>query len=61
VGEVARILATRPPVIVTADRPVTPQSRAAKRMVAAAIARDYREIAHETLATRDIRAFALRE
>jgi len=61
VGEVARILAARPSVIVTADRPVTPQNREANRMIAAAIARDYREIARETLATRDIRAFALRE
>lgn len=61
VGEVARILAARPPVIVTADHPVTPQNREAKRLVAAAIKRGYRQIAHERLATRDIRAFALRE
>lgn len=60
-GEVARILAARPPVIVTADRPVTPQNREARALVKAAIARDYRELADETLQGRDIRAWALRE
>ncbi|WP_379920822.1 ArnT family glycosyltransferase [Erythrobacter sp. R86502] len=59
-GEVARLLATRPPVIVTADRPFTPQNRDAKRLVDDAIARDYQAIAQETLDRRVITAWQLR-
>ena len=40
-GEVARILARAPAVIVTADRPVTPQNREAARLIGDAIAADY--------------------
>lgn len=58
--EVARILAARPPVIVTANRPATPQNRAATRLVEQAIARDYREIAREPLGPRDFHVWALR-
>lgn len=59
--EVARILAGRPPVIVTSDSPVTPQNPEALRRIRTAIARDYREIARESLHKRTVRAFVLRE
>jgi len=59
--EVRRILATRPPVIVTADLPLTPQNFAAKDQVDAAIARDYRLLAKEELHHRDIFAWVRRE
>ncbi|MCM0000693.1 MAG: glycosyltransferase family 39 protein [Erythrobacter sp.] len=59
--EVRRILATRPPVIVTADLPLTPQNFAAKDQVDAAIARDYRLLAMEELHHRDISAWVRRE
>ena len=42
-GEVARILATRPGAIVTADRPMTLQSEGPTALVAAALAADYEE------------------
>lgn len=58
--EVARILATRPPVIVTAEKPLTPQNLAAKDQVDAAIARDYRLIAQEELHHRLVYAWARR-
>ncbi len=58
--EVARILAARPPVIVTADTAFTPQNRDSKRLVDQAAARDYTEIAHETLDERVIRVWARR-
>ncbi len=60
-GEVARILATRPAVIVTADSAFTPQNAEAKRLVEEMIARDYRELAHATLHKRIIRAWSLRD
>ncbi|MFA6219514.1 MAG: glycosyltransferase family 39 protein [Erythrobacter sp.] len=59
-AEVARILATRPPVIVTADTAFTPQNEKARALVKAAIACDYFEIAHETLHEREIRAWSRR-
>jgi len=59
--EVARILAARPRVIVTADRPVTIQNSDSKRLIKAAIARDYRELTHVTLHKRKVRAWILRE
>ncbi|TAD75626.1 MAG: hypothetical protein EAY70_10360, partial [Sphingomonadales bacterium] len=59
--EVARILAARPPVIVTADTPLTPQNAKALSLVNAAIARDYRPLAQEVLHKRVIRAFARRD
>lgn len=59
--EVARILAARPPVIVIADRPLTPQNTAALGIVRAAIARDYRPLAQEEFHKRIVRAFVLRE
>lgn len=41
-AEVARILATRPPAIVTLDEPLAPWNRRSQALVAAATARDYR-------------------
>ncbi|MFD1788325.1 hypothetical protein ACFSC3_12160 [Sphingomonas floccifaciens] len=41
-AEVARIIATRPPAIVTMDEPLAPWNAASHRIVATAIARDYR-------------------
>ncbi len=60
-GEVARILATRPPVIITADKAFTPQNPEAMRRVKQALARDYSEIASTTLHNRLVRAWALRD
>lgn len=59
--EVRRILATRPPVIVTADLPLTPQNYAAKDQVDAAIRRDYRLLAKEELHHRYIFAWVRRQ
>ncbi|QYJ06614.1 ArnT family glycosyltransferase [Qipengyuania flava] len=56
-GEVARLLATRPPVIVTADTEFTPQNEDAGALVKEALAAGYREIANETLHEREIRAW----
>jgi 4-amino-4-deoxy-L-arabinose transferase-like glycosyltransferase len=58
--EVGRILAARPPVIVTAAEPVTPQNPEAKRLVEQAIAQDYRLLAEAELRQRKIRAWTLR-
>lgn len=41
-AEVARILAARPPAIVVADRPVTPQNPDVERLVRQALEQDYR-------------------
>ena len=41
-AEVRRILANKPPVIVTLDRPLGAWNRETRRLVAAALARDYR-------------------
>lgn len=60
-SEVARILAARPPVIVTADTAFTPQNEDAGRLVEATVARDYTEIAQETLHDRVVRAWVLRD
>ncbi|WP_341713399.1 hypothetical protein [Erythrobacter sp.] len=59
-AEVARILATKPPVIVTADTAFTPQNKNTEALVKAAIDRDYLEIADETLHKRKIRVWARR-
>ena len=58
--EVARILATRPPVIVTADTPLTPQNERAKALVLEHIARDHRELANIEIGDRTIRAWERR-
>ncbi len=58
-AEVARILATRPSVIVTADSAFTPQNEAATSLVESALASRYSEIGHETLHERTIRVWAL--
>ena len=60
-GEVARILATKPGAIVTADRPVTEQNRAAGRLVAEAIAAHYRPLATAVIRERTYRAWARRD
>ena len=44
-GEVARILATRPAVIVTANKPMTAQNPQSTTLIKDAVARDYRRIA----------------
>ncbi|MDP4575808.1 glycosyltransferase family 39 protein [Qipengyuania sp. G39] len=59
-GEVARILATRPPVIVTADTPLTPQNEEAKALVLGYIDRNYSELAEIEIGDRTIRAWELR-
>ncbi len=59
-GEVARILATRPPVIVTADTPLTPQNEQAKALVLETIAGDYRELSAIEIGARTIRAWERR-
>ena len=59
-SEVARILATRPPVIVTADTPLTPQNEEAKALVLEHIDRDYRELADIEIGDRTIRAWERR-
>jgi len=59
--EVRRILGRRPPVIVTAEKPLTPQNFAAKDQVDAAIARDYRLLAKEELHHRYIFAWVRKQ
>lgn len=59
-GEVRRIIADRPPVIVTADTALTPQNLESKRLVDRAIAEHYRPLASGTLSGRTIRAWRLR-
>ena len=61
IDEVSRILATKPPVIVTADEAFTPQNKQSKALVEATVQRDYVEIGHEELHERTIRAWARRE
>ncbi|WP_370187315.1 ArnT family glycosyltransferase [Qipengyuania sp.] len=56
-AEIARILAARPPVIVTADTALTSQNPRAKRLVARAIAEHYRPLAQARLHEREIRAW----
>ena len=58
--EVRRILAARPPVIVTADSPLTPQSPDVLEMVRTALGEDYRPLARTQVGERTIRAW-LRE
>ena len=59
-GEVARVLATRPTVIVTANRPVTQQNLQANALVNAAIAADYRAIANADIQKRTLTAWVLK-
>lgn len=59
-GEVARVLASRPPVIVTADTPLTPQNEQAKALVLEHIDRHYRELADIEIGDRTIRAWERR-
>lgn len=56
-AEVARILATEPPVIVTADKHFTPQNEEAKAMVWARVRRDYVDVERQTLHERVIRVW----
>ncbi len=56
-AEVARILSTRPPVIVTADTGFTARNAAVGALVKQAIAGHYRELAETTLHERKIRAW----
>lgn len=44
VAEVGRILAGRPPVIVTMDEPMAPWNRQTQAMMTATLARDYRQV-----------------
>ncbi|OYX66730.1 MAG: hypothetical protein B7Y88_02525 [Sphingomonadales bacterium 32-64-17] len=57
-GEVARILATQPGVIVTASRPVTPQNHQATALVKATLEEDYRQIATANIQRRTLTAWA---
>ncbi len=59
--EVARILATRPGAIVTADEPVTEQNPNATALVRQAITQHYRPIGKAQIRGRVIRAWALRD
>ncbi|WP_370032304.1 ArnT family glycosyltransferase [Qipengyuania mesophila] len=56
-AEIARILAARPPVIVTADTALTPQNPRAQRLVTQEIAAHYRPLAQARLHERNIRAW----
>ena len=58
--EVARILSTRPPVIVTASDPLTRQNAAARKLVANALKRDYEPLANAELGKRTVRAWRRR-
>ena len=59
-GEVARVLAMRPPVIVTASDPLTRQNMAARKLVANALQRDYEPLANAELGKRTVRAWRRR-
>lgn len=61
VDEVARILAARPPVIVTAAQPLTLQNPATKGLVEQTIARDYRLLTRQDVHERQIRAWVRRD
>ena len=58
--EVARILSTRPPVIVTASDPLTRQNAVARKLVANALKRDYEPLANAELGKRTVRAWRRR-
>ena len=60
-AEVARLLALRPGAIVTADKPVTVQNRAAGRLVARALRDRYRPVDVAVLRGRTYRAWARRD
>ncbi|MEO0063255.1 MAG: hypothetical protein RLZZ08_1815 [Pseudomonadota bacterium] len=53
-AEVARILATAPPVIVTANRPLTPQAPAVQALVRQALVQDYHRAASDRIDQRVI-------
>ncbi|WP_168176300.1 glycosyltransferase family 39 protein [Novosphingobium sp. PC22D] len=59
-GEVRRILATRPAVIVTADTPFTVQNEEAKRLVQRTVRRHYAPLAARKIGKRTIRAWLRR-
>ncbi|QPC97953.1 ArnT family glycosyltransferase [Qipengyuania soli] len=61
VAEVGRILAKKPPVIVTADTAFTPQNEESKALVWTTVKHDYVEIAMEELHKRKIRVWARRD
>ncbi|NVE96050.1 glycosyltransferase family 39 protein [Altererythrobacter lutimaris] len=60
-AEARRILATPPPAIVTANRPVTRQNRAVFAMVRDAIEADYELLHQEEIGNRTISAWRLKE
>lgn len=60
-AEVARILATRPSVIVTASNPLTMQNEAARALVRSALAREYAVLARAPMGGRTVTAWRLRE
>ncbi len=60
-AEAARILADKPPVIVTASRAVTPQNEEVMAMVEQTIARDYVEAGSADINFRTITAWVRRE
>ena len=57
----ARILATRPGAIVTADFALTPQNARAAALVSAAIRRDYRPVGKAWMRDRTITAWVRRD
>lgn len=60
-GEVGRIMAAHPRVIVTADSALTPQNLEAKKLVDRTIALRYQPLASGVLSGRTIRAWRLRQ
>jgi hypothetical protein len=59
--ELGRILATRPGVIVTADKPMTAQSEENLALVAATVRRDYRPLITASLHNRGVTAWVRRD
>ncbi|MFW2351522.1 hypothetical protein [Qipengyuania sp.] len=59
IDEVRRILAHRPPVIVTADIPFTPQTEEVKSLVMRTVASDYERILRARIHARTISVWAL--
>ncbi|HCB79484.1 MAG TPA: hypothetical protein DEP68_12040, partial [Erythrobacter sp.] len=56
-AEVKRILAGNPPVIVTADMPITPQNLEVLALVRSTTSKDYHKLATEDLNGRGITAW----
>lgn len=59
-GEVARVLATQPSVIVTASDPLTRQNETAEQLVSNALQRHYKPLASAKLGERTVRAWRRR-